>query len=793
MADQTFLPTSSSLAWYQYSRKDASAPRLAAPIDADDNSLSLTNPLKDETGAVLTGKAFHLGIEKQRNATGATTGLGWVETIFVPTGTLNYDAQTAGFTLGEIITGGTSGARAQIVQDTDNGTSGILNLLVISGTFQDNEALTGSAGGGATVDGTLTNNVSADGLTISNVIRGIDPGGLDITVGDPSFADTHLQGEPVFCNITAGMMEVLRGVIQGLVATGASDFIIGIDAAGTVTIKRSSGAGTALGFLRWNTSNSKAEFSNDGTNWTAFDDTVASVLIKVTASDTTPSYLNTKVDGGDGITTQVTSPGGDERLQIDVNASDLADGTAGIEVNSNNFEIKTDSDSGLQIDGSGNLEAKLKVDGGISKDANGLFLDDNPVVSATFGEDIDGSSTPKAAFISAGTSSSEATVVQEQKSYNSGGDHDIYGVNLGSQTFTMSTYEDTITRVELLLEEFGNPSGDFRMRIFAVDGSSKPTGSALATETTPATGIGVTVYRWTNFTLSSPLTVTPGTEYAIVVDVVLGDASNYVGWVHGNGNTYSDGQAWTSVDSGTTWSSFANDFCFRVWSYETQTAGRVYMSKNDEPYRGRVDGFVTTNTSSGNTGTIRMGGKQDSFSALTPGDEYYVSGTAGGVTTSTGGLKVGKAVSATEIVIDKKDSFIVSDKVTTESLDLISRAFEEEIFFNVGFPPSRIDIYVDMQLNTSTGSASRQAVITGKFVGTKLYANYVVTRLSGTDYADALNAQDVTSVTITDGNSDTFALDTMNITEAGFSCRFFSQQNTAGSSGQAILTIISYI
>lgn len=70
-------------------------------------------------------------------------------------GLLAYDAQSAEFTVGEIVTGGTSGATGKIIDDDLDGTSGVLRLINIDGTFQNNEALTDSGGGAATVDGTL--------------------------------------------------------------------------------------------------------------------------------------------------------------------------------------------------------------------------------------------------------------------------------------------------------------------------------------------------------------------------------------------------------------------------------------------------------------------------------------------------------------------------------------------------------------------------------------------------------------------------------------------------------------
>lgn len=63
-----------------------------------------------------------------------------------------YDAQTSPFQVGDTVTGGTSGANGYVLHIESSGTAGILYITDVTGTFQDNEALT-SANGAATSDG----------------------------------------------------------------------------------------------------------------------------------------------------------------------------------------------------------------------------------------------------------------------------------------------------------------------------------------------------------------------------------------------------------------------------------------------------------------------------------------------------------------------------------------------------------------------------------------------------------------------------------------------------------------
>lgn len=85
-----------------------------------------------------------------------------------PGSTLAYDAQTANFTVGDTLTGATSGATARIVADADGGASGTLTLRDIVGTFENNEEVTDGLGGSALVNGTLTpDNAALLGATAS--------------------------------------------------------------------------------------------------------------------------------------------------------------------------------------------------------------------------------------------------------------------------------------------------------------------------------------------------------------------------------------------------------------------------------------------------------------------------------------------------------------------------------------------------------------------------------------------------------------------------------------------------
>ena len=74
---------------------------------------------------------------------------------------LNYDTQTGNFTIGQIVTGTTSGAYGEITGDVDNGDNGTLSLKEITGTFAAAEAITDPLGGAAQTGTGITNVLSS--------------------------------------------------------------------------------------------------------------------------------------------------------------------------------------------------------------------------------------------------------------------------------------------------------------------------------------------------------------------------------------------------------------------------------------------------------------------------------------------------------------------------------------------------------------------------------------------------------------------------------------------------------
>jgi hypothetical protein len=111
---------------------------------------------------------------------------------------LDYVSQTSNFTLGEIVTGGTSGATGLIVADADSGTTGTLTLRSIVGDFENGEALTDPLGGDGTTSGTLT----AQDVIVGSQTKDIDYD-PDTTTLDAVFAANGINLELQVIGVSA--------------------------------------------------------------------------------------------------------------------------------------------------------------------------------------------------------------------------------------------------------------------------------------------------------------------------------------------------------------------------------------------------------------------------------------------------------------------------------------------------------------------------------------------------------------------------------------------------------------
>ena len=112
--------------------------------------------------------------------TGTTPTIAVTATALIDKGfTLAYDAQTANFTPGRTVVGAYSNARGVLMDDTDAGTTGTLELKKVVGNFIDNEPLQEEISGVETSGAAVANGTLTRVLIESGVWATIGAGAVD--------------------------------------------------------------------------------------------------------------------------------------------------------------------------------------------------------------------------------------------------------------------------------------------------------------------------------------------------------------------------------------------------------------------------------------------------------------------------------------------------------------------------------------------------------------------------------------------------------------------------------------
>lgn len=150
-----------------------------------------------------------------------TKGSGFIKSfrLVLP---LLYKTKTVSFTVGEVVTGGTSGATGTIAAiEVVSGTAGKLTLTGETGVFVNNEALTGNTGGAALVDYTTTQSilctVTSQPFNKEGIKAGNDPS-VNWVVTEPCNQATFTP------NLTAGVITSVTRTFAGSGITSSPTF-----------------------------------------------------------------------------------------------------------------------------------------------------------------------------------------------------------------------------------------------------------------------------------------------------------------------------------------------------------------------------------------------------------------------------------------------------------------------------------------------------------------------------------------------------------------------------------------
>ena len=153
-----------------------------------------------------------------------------------------------------------------------------------------------------------------------------------------------------------------------------------------------------------------------------------------------------------------------------------------------------------------------------------------------------------------------------------------YDATWRGQSFVASASTSVITSVRLRFYRKNNPSGNIGVYLRRYTGATlSATDIASTTTAIDASTITVDVAgAWYSFAFDN-VPLSAGCTYAVVVGGITGDAGNYIHWLSSNAAPYGSGTAWTSGDSGATWSAVANqDAEFEVNGY----TGSVFRKAN---------------------------------------------------------------------------------------------------------------------------------------------------------------------------------------------------------------------
>jgi hypothetical protein len=167
------------------------------------------------------------------------------------------------------------------------------------------------------------------------------------------------------------------------------------------------------------------------------------------------------------------------------------------------------------------------------------------------------------AAILLGASASALAGTLDQQQTDATQDSVLNSSQSGAQTFTAGI-SGALDQVDLLLRKFGTPP-DVTVEIRNVSAGQPGTG-VLATASISASAIG-TAQAFLPATFAAPVSVTAGTQYAIVA-YSPGAPGNQVGWFLSSLGPYPGGTRFTSTESlppGGAWTDSQADFAFKTY------------------------------------------------------------------------------------------------------------------------------------------------------------------------------------------------------------------------------------
>lgn len=462
-------------------------------------------------------------------------------------------------------------------------TSGVLNLD--GGTISEEYI----SFGGATVSSGIT--------TLSDVVRGLNLNG-DTFTGSSTRASQH----------TGGVSTVELTNYHSLYNLKANK-----DRANTFTASQ-----TISGTNKWFFNDSDSYIYDNGTDISFRSSAQSEVSLstlaaaagtdektKVSVTDTTNGYLGSKLTGGDGITLTAINGGGNETLDIDL---DLA-ASGGLEISGGQLQINLDGSTGLSLGAgglsidsssltgvsatdvtasltlgeSGTATAPMAINGnGRTYNAQSDVLNDSTTFIGILEES--GAAAESKSHVLAGIpatitalSVSNGRLWLGERSTTQNANVAVTGNTWKGQVFIPQAGQTNVSRIELILDKNSSPTGNYLVKIYAIS-AGLPTGAALGTATLSTSSMAT---GSNYFDFGTPVSVTPGTPYAIVLNHDTSDAVNNYSWQYDNANPYANGTGLTSSNAGGTWTAEAsNDYIFAV-NFRSVSGEAVFLQDSE--------------------------------------------------------------------------------------------------------------------------------------------------------------------------------------------------------------------
>lgn len=278
----------------------------------------------------------------------------------------------------------------------------------------------------------------------------------------------------------------------------------------------------------------------------------------------------------------------------------------------------------------------------------------------------------------------------------------------------------TISNIAFLLAKVGTPTDDVVIKIMT-ESSSLPSGTTITNGTSGVIAGGsvqalssANDLKYETLTFATPPSLTGGTAYWIVIERSTAvDNSNYY-LIKSNVNApyadftgaYFDGAVYTAADTRQMYFNLSTSVAsISAWKAD----GSISALAN---WKGIALAAIT----SGSTGVVQTDGVVKGLSGLTADSNYYV-GTAGAFsaagTPNTYGGQVGRAISATTLLITKKRKITITKFTWASS----SKTGHQVVEF--GFRPTRIKITGILNGSGSANvSGSLSSVVAIGFEGT---------------------------------------------------------------------------